>query len=135
MTASARCLVPFVLICVLAARSVSAQQPPSLSKRANEIKAKVEKLSPQAHISVIPIQGHEEFGKFLSSDQESFTFHDIDRKADVSLKYEEVKKVKNGYGGYNPIWGRHTDPTKNRVTAAVFVGVLVGLIVAVTVSL
>jgi hypothetical protein len=120
---------------VLAARSVSAQQPPSPSKRANEIKAKVEKLSPQAHISVIPIQGDEEFGKFLSSDQESFTFHDIDRKIDVRLKYEAVKKVKNGYGGYNLIVGRHVDPTKNRVTAAVFVGVLVGLIVAVTVSL
>jgi hypothetical protein len=135
MTASARYLIPFVLICVLAARSVSAQQPPSLSKRANEIKAKVEKLSPQAHISVIPIQGDEEFGKFLSSDQESFTFHDIDRKTDVSLKYEEVKKVKNGYGGYNAIVGRHVDPTKNRVVIAAVVGVLVGLIVAVTVSL
>jgi hypothetical protein len=99
------------------------------------LKRRLKSFRRRAHISVIPIQGDEEFGKFLSSDQESFTFHDIDRKIDVRLKYEAVKKVKNGYGGYNLIVGRHVDPTKNRVTAAVFVGVLVGLIVAVTVSL
>src|SRR5258708_19228447 len=107
MPASARYLVPFVLICVLAARSVSAQQPPSPTKRANEIKAKVEKLSPQAHISVIPIQGDEEFGKFLSSDQESFTFHDIDRKTDFRLNNEELKNFKNVYGAFKPIFVTH----------------------------
>jgi hypothetical protein len=127
---SFRRLIPFALICVLTARAVSAQQPAPLSKRAGEVKAKVGTLSPQARISVIPIQGEEEFGTFVSNDQEHFTFYDIDRKAEVSFRYEEVRKVKDGYGGYNSLRGRHTDHTRAIVVGVVLAGVLVALIVA-----
>jgi hypothetical protein len=127
---SFRRLIPFALICVLTARTVSAQQPASQAKRAGEVKAKVGTLSPQARISVIPIRGEEEFGTFVSNDQEHFTFYDIDRKAEVSFRYEEVRKVKDGYGGYNSLRGRHTDHTRAIVVGVVLAGVLVALIVA-----
>ena len=126
---SFRRLIPFALICVLTAGTVSAQEPASQS-RAGEVKAKVSTLSPQARISVIPIRGEEEFGTFVSNDQERFTFYDIDRKAEVSFRYEEVRKVKDGYGGYNSPRGRHTDRTKAIVVGVVLAGVLVALIVA-----
>jgi len=123
-----RQLILFALICVLAAGNVNAQQPPVASKQVSEVKAKVGKLSPQAHISVIPNQGEEEFGRFVSSDQEGFVFYDIDRKMNVSLKYEEVRKIRNGYGGYNSIARRHTDHHRAMVTVVV---VAVGLAVLV----
>lgn len=48
----------------------------------------------------------------------------MDQKQDVTLKYDDVKKVKDGYGGYNSIQGKHTDRTKRLVIVLVVVGVL-----------
>src|ERR1700722_3591268 len=112
MATFVRQFILFGLIWDLTVTSDSSQQSAAPLKRTIAVKEKVGRLSPQAHISVIPLQGEEEFGTFLSSDQEGFTFHDIDRKIDVSLKYEDVRKVKDGYGGYNHSAGKHTDRTK-----------------------
>lgn len=122
-------LIPFALICILTATAVNAQQPPLLSKWANEVKAKVDQLSPRARISVIPVQGEEEFGTYISNDSSRFTFYDVDQKMDVTLKYEEVRKMKEGYGGYNHLRRRHTDHTKAIVVGVVLAGVLLALIV------
>ncbi|WP_130418455.1 hypothetical protein [Edaphobacter modestus] len=104
-------IIKTILLCGCVCRSIShAQQP--LSKRATEVKEKVAKFKLNQNISVIPLQGHEEFGSFLSSTDDAFTFHDIDQKIDVTFKYEKVKKVKNGYGGYDPIHHRHVDRTE-----------------------
>jgi len=123
-------VVVFFMIAALAL-NLSAQQAPGVSKKAESIKRKVDSLPPHAHISVIPMQGHEQFGEFLSNDRDGFTFHDVDRKIDVIFRYVDVRKVKSGYGGYNSISGRHTDRTKAFVIAAVTVGVLGALIGAV----
>lgn len=116
------------LLMVGVAMTASAQNSPTLSKKAEMIKRKVGALTPHSPITVIPIQGNEEFGEFLSSDQEGFTFHDVDRKTDVTLKYAEVRKLKNGYGGYNPAQGRHTDRTKIIIVTVVVLGGLGALI-------
>ncbi len=123
--------LPLVLIFLLTLGSADAQQPGSPSKTAIRIRAKVETLSLQDHISVIPVQGEEEFGVFVSRDVDGFTFYDVDRKTDVSFRYEDVRKVKDGYGGYNHLRRRHTDRTKALVAGGVVVGALVALIVAV----
>ncbi len=115
------------LIAALALTS-SAQQVAPLSPREAAIKQKADHLALNAPISVIRFHAEEEFGKFLSNDQESITFYDIDDKADVTLKYADVKKIKNGYGGYNWMRGRHTDRTKGLIVAAVVVGALALLI-------
>lgn len=119
------------LLIVAVTATTSAQQTPHLSKKAEAIKRAADALAPHARISVIPIHGEEEFGEFLSNDQEGVTFHDIDRKVDVTLKYSEVRKLKSGYGGYNSAQGRHTDRTRNFVVIAVVLAVLGGLIGAV----
>ncbi len=126
--------IPLVLIFLLMLASADAQQPASPSKTATKVKAKVETLTPQAHISVIPVQGEEEFGAFSSREANGFTFYDVDRKTEVSFRYEDVRKVKDGYGGYNHLRRRHTDRTKAFVAGAVVVGSLVALIVAVALA-
>jgi hypothetical protein len=107
-----------------------AQLASPLSRKAAAIKRKADHLSPRAPISVVRLDADEEFGTFISSDQESFTFYDIDRKADVTLKYETAKKIKDGYGGYNSAVRRHVDRRKSLIVAAVVAGGLVVLIVA-----
>jgi hypothetical protein len=116
-------VVSAVLIVCLA-MTASAQNGPTLSKRAEAIRHKAETLAANDRISIIPINGVEEFGVFLSRDAEGLTFHDVDRKIDVTLKYSEVRKLKSGYGGYNSIRGRHTDRTKAIVFTVAVLGVL-----------
>lgn len=109
-------------------------QKPTLSPKAEVIRHQVEQLSPGAKISVIPYQGRKEFGTYLSSDPESFTFHDVDTKADMTLRYEDVKHIRNGYGGYNSIARRHTDRTRSLIIGVVVIGALIGLVFAAAAS-
>lgn len=116
-----------LLISFLALTS-SAQQVTPLSKKAAAVKRKADTLSLHSPISVIPIHGEEEYGNFVSSDAEEFTFYDVDRKTEVTFKYADVRKIKDGYGGYNSIRGRHTDRTKTIIIVVAVVGALGALI-------
>ena len=120
----------FILIATLNSASINAQQSSTLSARAAAIKAIVDKLTTQTKITVTPLNGHEQFGKYLSSDQETFTFYDVDQKLDTTLRYEDVKKIKTGYGGYNYVTKRHTTHTHGIIAGVIVAGVLIALIVA-----
>jgi hypothetical protein len=123
-----------VLISALVS-TASAQQPVSLSKQAEAVKQKADHLAPNDPISVIRIHAGEEYGTFLSNDRESFTFYDIDSKSNATLKYTEVRKLKEGYGGYNTIAHKHTDRRKGLIiTAAVIGGLLIFAVVAAVAS-
>lgn len=104
------------------------QQNIALSKRASAVREKARQLSPDAHISVLPLNAREAYGRFISSDNEEFTFYDIDEKANVILKYEAVKKIKNGYGGYNHAVHRHTDRRQGLIIGLAVAGGLAALI-------
>lgn len=116
-----------LIVCVLTTGTTVTsvtQQAPATSKTAAAVKYKVEGLAPRAHITVMRTGAPEEFGDFISHTQDGFTFYDVDQTQNVTLKYDEVKKVKDGYGGYNPIRGRHTDRSKGLIIALVTIGVL-----------
>ena len=113
--------------------SCAAQQAP-LSPKAAAIRNQVQQLSPGAKISVIPLQGREEFGSYLSSGPEAFVFHDVDTKIDVTLRYEEVKRIRNGYGGYNSIAQHHTDRHRALIIGVVVIGAILGLAFAAAAS-
>jgi cellobiose phosphorylase len=121
--------ISVALIFALSQASI-AQQTTPFSKNEAAVKRKVEKLSPLAPISVVQFHAEEEFGTFVSSDQEGFTFYDIDRKANVTVRFSDVRKIKDGYGGYNSIQRRHTDHTKSIVIILIVVGGLATLIAA-----
>ena len=119
----------------LAASSHSfSQQLPVLSAHAAKIQQQVEQFVPGSKISVIPRQGQEAFGSFVSKGQQEFTFHDVDTRTDATLRYEEVKVIRNGYGGYNHLRHRHTDKKRALIVGAVVVAGLLGLVFAVALS-
>jgi hypothetical protein len=119
-----------LLICLLTHTS-NAQQAASLSNKAAAVKRKADTLAPHAPISVISIHAEEEYGNFVSGNAEGFTFYDVDRKTEVTLKYADVRKIKDGYGGYNSLRGRHTDRTKTIIVVVAVIGALGALIGAV----
>lgn len=89
-------IVAAVLIAVLT--SAGNAQPGNASpKKIAAIKRKVEALAPGAPIRVVPVQGHDEIGKFVSSEVGSFTFFDADTRANVTMKFAEVRKIQEGY--------------------------------------
>ncbi len=116
------------LLISLLTLTTSAQQLSPLSKKAADIKRRADALAPNAAISVIPFHGDEEYGNLRSSGADKFTFYDIDRKTEVTLKYAEIRKIKEGYGGHNSASGRHTDRTKAVIVVVAVVGALGALI-------
>ncbi len=111
----------------------AAQQTQPSSNAAAAVKRRVAQLSPGDKISVVRRDAPEAFGTYLAMSDDDFSFYDVDLKTDVHLKYESVRRVKNGYGGYNTVRHRHTDRTKGLViTAAIVVGVAVVLGVALS---
>lgn len=124
-----KCLAAFLISTVTL--TSNAQQPAPLSKKEAAIKRKADQLAPHAPISVVRIHSEEEYGDFVSSDQQGFTFYDVDRKAEVTLKYAEARKIKEGYGGYNSVQQRHTDRTKTLLIVLAVAGALGALIGAV----
>jgi hypothetical protein len=116
------------LLVISISTTTSAQRVSGLSRQAAGIKRIADTLSPGSRISVIPFHGAERYGTFVSNDSESFTFHDIDDKTDVTLKHSDVRKLKQGYGGYNSISGKHTDRKRGIIVAVVIVGVVFGVL-------
>ena len=117
-----------VLLIVSIPVTAAAQQASGLSRRAAGIKRIADTLSPGSRISVIPFHGAERFGAFISNGSESFTFHDVDDKTDVTLKYSDVRKFKQGVGGYNSVSGKHIDRKREIIVAGVILGVLFGVL-------
>jgi uncharacterized protein (DUF2249 family) len=111
--------------------AAAAQQPVQPSQRATAVAAKVSTLKVGSKISVVLAHEPERYGTFQSSRKDDFTFYDVDRKTDVTFQYAEVKKVKEGYGGYNSFTQTHTDRTRAYVGIGIATGLIVGLIVAV----
>ncbi len=109
---------------------IAAQQPVQSSSRQSDVARKVATLRAGDKISVIFMHDAERYGTFQSSRQDEFTFRDVDQNADVTFSYTDVKKVKNGYGGYNSVTHKHTDHTK----AYIGIGIATGLIVEVVVA-
>jgi hypothetical protein len=73
--------VPILLFVLAMAMIGIAQQAVPLPQKAVAIRQKIDNLSPNAAVTVIRVDSEEEFGNFVSSDEEEFTFYDVDRKA------------------------------------------------------
>jgi len=108
-------------------------QPTPLSSHAAKIKTRVAQVAPADDITVIMLHGPSYHGSFRSAEDTTFSLEDVDEKRLVILRYEDVKKVQNGYGGYNSITRRHVNPVRNRVLGVLILTALI-VIVVVAVS-
>ena len=99
-----------------------------LSPGAQKIHDEVRSLSVGAEVTLLMKGKPEYHGDLRESGERSFSLYEVDEKQTLTIQYEDVKKVRLGYGGYNSVAGRHVDPARSRIAV---VAVLAGLVVIV----
>jgi len=110
--------------------TTTAQQIAPISKQEAAVRKKAGSLALQAPITVVPLHAPEEFGTFTGRDAQGITFYNIDSRTAVTLPYSEIRRIKNGYGGYNGIQHRHVDRTQTYIVVGCVAAALGGLIAA-----
>jgi hypothetical protein len=113
--------------------TTTAQQTQPLHAAAAQVKQQVALLKRSAKITVIPVSGPEEFGRLASSDSQSFTFDDVDRNSQVTLRYEDVNQLKLGWR--RPSQQTHSGAKRTIIAIAIGLGVFVGLLLVAAHSL
>jgi hypothetical protein len=88
----------------------------------------VRSLSAGAEVTLLMKGKPEYHGDLRDSGERSFSLYEVDEKQTITIQYEDVKKVRLGYGGYNSVAGRHVDPARSRI---VVIAVVAGLVVIV----
>lgn len=120
-----------LVVCLVFLGVSSAQQTKPLSQHGAKIKRQVDGLTPGEEISVIRIRGSELFATFTSENADSFVCENVDAHVTVHLTFDEVGKVKRGYGSFNTLRQKHTDHVVGILAgAAVIGGIFVVLLVA-----
>jgi hypothetical protein len=101
--------------------------PVPLSVAAQKVKADVGRIPIDGKLTVRLIRGMELHGRLTAVDTDSFSIEEVDLGRTFTLKYEEVRKVSQDYGGKG-INGHRVDPKKNLIASIVVLGALLGLI-------
>ena len=105
-----------------------------LSPSAVKIRDKIQALAPGDKVTVLRKDKPPYHSDLRKVEDRSFSLYEVDEKQIVNVKYEEVKKVRHGYGGYNSISGRHVDPLHNRIAVIALAGTLVAIVLAVALA-
>jgi hypothetical protein len=122
---SAWLLVLFIPVC-------QAQQTTApLSSHAQRIQTKVQALPAGARLTAILKDKTEYHGHLSSVDGAGFRLEEVDLKREIAVSYEDVKKLRNGYGGMNHAVGHHVDPVRSRIAMCAVFGALILLVVLV----
>ncbi|MCI0485674.1 MAG: hypothetical protein L0229_03645 [Blastocatellia bacterium] len=121
-----------VSLCLVSGKSgmalcQSSQTDPVLSKQAQEVKKKVEKIAIGGDISVRLPSGKELYGTVSRIEDESFEIAEVDLKRIISIKYSDVKKVWKGYGGKGLLSGKRPNPRTSKIWFIAVIGVIFAL--------
>jgi hypothetical protein len=116
-----------VMAGALLALQLAAQTAPS-----DKIRQQVGKIGNLNNVTVSMRDGHQYYGLITQVGQEEFSVNEVDLKREMTRRYRDVKKVRQGYGTTRNIYGQRIHPrTKLIVTVAVIGGLLVLVFVAV----
>ncbi len=128
-----RPLVAIALV-FLQVQSGRAQAPagaqPRLGPAAVRVKTEVDALPIGGKLTVIMLDGTEYHGNLRSIEADSFSIREVDLKSVLTLRYEEVKRVRKDYGrpGFG---GKRVNPRTNRIVGLLILGALLGLVFGV----
>jgi hypothetical protein len=116
-----------VLIVLQFAQGVSAR-----TSQVDKIRQQVGKIGNLNNITVSMRDGYEYYGLVTQVGREDFAVNEVDLNREITLRYQDVKKVLEGYGTSRNLYGRRIHPrTKLIVTLAVVGGLLALVFVAV----
>lgn len=104
-----------------------------LSPAAEKVRDRIRALAPGREVTLL-MKGHPEYhGDLRDAAEASFTIYEVDEKRVVSIAYDDVKKVRMGYGRKS-ITGRRVDPVRSRIAMVALLAGLVAIVVAVAVT-
>ncbi len=111
----------------------SSQMKQVQAAETEKLKQQVEKIGIGRKITVIRLDGREFYGSVGSIEADGFQVDEVDLKQAVSFKYNELKKVRKGYGGKNYAVGKRVKPGRGLLIGAAIFGtlfVILGIIVS-----
>ena len=122
-----------ITACLFLCASVAQGQVP-LSPSAVKIRTAIRSLPPGQEVTVL-MKGRPSYhGDLREAGDSSFSLYEVDEKRALTIGYEDVKKVRRGYGGYNSVRSRHVDPLHSRIAVIAVLGALVAIVVAVALA-
>ena len=123
-----------LLILTMAATTSAQQARPSLSRQEAAIRDQADHLDPHAPITLLRRHAPTLYGNFINNDDDGIALYDIDHHADIKLPYAQIRKIKDGYGGYNSVQQTHTNHTRATVIIAITAAALIALITAAAIT-
>jgi hypothetical protein len=121
-----------LFLCASVAQGQQGRAP--LSPSAVKIRAAIRSLPPGQEVTIL-MKGRPSYhGELREASDCSFSLYEVDEKRTLPIGYEDVKKVRRGYGGYNSVSGRHVDPLHSRIVFIAVLGALVAAVVAVALA-
>ncbi|HEY1241236.1 MAG TPA: hypothetical protein VGF16_11810 [Bryobacteraceae bacterium] len=113
----------WIQIGLLLTTSLGAQTP-----HANQIRQQVAKIGVLGNLTVSTPGGMEYYGNLRSIGSDDFTINEVDLGHPVTLRYEEVSKVRSGYGTSRNIYGKRIHPHTKLIVGLLVVGGLLALV-------
>jgi hypothetical protein len=121
MTSRKILILSCVISLVITPLSIKAQTP-------DKIREGVEKIGISRKITVIFKTGQENYGAVAEIGTDTFQIVEIDQKQKLTIRYDEVKKVRGNYGGKG-FAGKRPDPRWGLIAGAALIGGLFAIVV------
>lgn len=123
----ARSVLCWILVPLLIAPSL-----PGQPSKAVKVKQQAAKIGVLGKVTVYMPNGDEFYGNIRSLGADDFTINEVDLHRQITLRYDEVRRIRRGYGEGRSIYGKRIHPhTKLIVTLAVVGGLLAITFIAV----
>lgn len=110
-------------------RSVSAlliAVPMALAQSPDIIRDKVQQIGISNKITIVLKTGHENYGAVADIGSDSFQIVEVDQRLKMTIRYDEVKKVRANYGGKG-FAGKRPNPLWGVIAGVALVGILVAI--------
>ena len=92
-----------------------------------KLKQQIEKIGVGQKIALILLKGDEYYGTIAQIGVSEVQIVEVDLKQLISIQYDQLKKVRKGYGRLNSISGKRVNPRANRIILFAFLGFLLGI--------
>src|SRR5262245_13939066 len=126
-----RLMSTFPVCCALALSSqvplLQAQTPQQndaaikLAAETKKAKEQISKIGPGNDVTIVRRDGQEFYGRIEKIEDDLVAIYDVDLKAKVEIRFEQIKQVSKGYGHTRAWNGKRIPPKKRRI------GLMVGL--------
>lgn len=100
--------------------------PMAVAQAPDSIRDKVQKIGISNKITVVHKTGRESYGAVADIGSDSFQIVEVDQRVKMTIRYDEVKKVRANYGGKG-FAGKRPNPLWGVIAGVALVGLLVAL--------